>query len=469
MSTEEQSLTGEQMNSLEKVKKQLKQVFGETTDLAVEPVDVGQYKGLMCYLTTMTNSAFIMEHVVKKLAMSEHKEPISKEETFQQLEISAYSGLSHQTLQNIDDVMFKIVLGNAAIFIEGCAQVLVLDVRTLNSRSIEEPSTQNVVRGPKEGFTESADTNMSLIRRRFNNVKLRFEKYELGYLTHTAVYMAYLDGEVDEEILKQVRETLSSSHIDSLFDSGRIEEMFHSKGKGIQLFPTVYSSERPDAVCSCMINKRIAIIVDGSPFVLIVPTIFPDFFQSPEDEYQWVVIGVFSRWLRYFAFVLSLIVPALYIAVTSYHQELIPSVLLTSIAAQREGIPFPASIEILLMEITFEILREAGTRMPRLVGPTISIVGALVLGEATVQAGVVSNINVIVVSLTAISGFVAPIYTFGSKVRFFRFGLILLSSLIGLYGLVLGCCLLMVQLTRIESFGVPYMSLFSRWDKRRVT
>jgi Bacillus/Clostridium GerA spore germination protein. len=469
MNTEDLGFADGQMNSLEKVRQHIQHVFGDTSDLAVVSVDVRQYKGLMCYLTTMTNSAFIMEYVVKELALSEHSELMSKEDTFRLLENGTYSGLGHQTVRNLDDVMFKIVLGNAAIFIDGYEQVLVLDVRTLNSRSIEEPSTQNVVRGPKEGFTESADTNMSLIRRRFNNVKLRFEKYELGYLTHTAVYMAYLDGEVDNQILEQVREKLNNSHIDSLFDSGRIEEMFYAKGKGFQIFPTIFNSERPDAVCNRMIDKRIAIIVDGSPFVLIVPTLFPDFFKSPEDEYQWVVIGIFSRLLRYFAFVLSLIVPALYIAVTSYHQELIPSVLLTSIAAQREGIPFPASIEILLMEITFEILREAGTRMPRLVGPTISIVGALVLGEAAVQAGVVSNINVIVVSLTAISGFVAPIYTFGSKVRFFRFGLILLSSLIGLYGLVLGCCLLMVQLTKIESFGVPYLSLFSRWDKRRAT
>lgn len=469
MNTQNFSLTGEEFYRLEDIKKQFASVFGNTADLAVVHVDVGDYKGLLCYLTTMTNTDFIIEHVLKDLTLPNHEEPISIEETIHLLETERYAALKHETMQDLDKIMNKIVLGNAAIFIDGFPEVLVLEVRTLNSRSIDEPTTQNVVRGPKEGFTESADTNMSLIRRRFNNVNLRFEKFELGYMTHTAVYMAYLDGEVDEHILKQVREKLNSSHIESLFDSGRIEDMLHSNGKGLQLFPTVYNSERPDAICSCLIDKRIAILVDGSPFVLVVPALFTDFFKSPEDEYQWFVIGTFSRLLRYFAFVLSLIVPALYIAVTSYHQELVPTILLTSIAAQREGIPFPASIEILLMEISFEILREAGTRMPRLVGPTISIVGALVLGEAAVQAGVVSNINVIVVSLTAISGFVAPIYTFGSKVRFFRFGMIILASVIGLYGLVLGCAFLMVQMTRIESFGVPYLSLFSRWDRRRVT
>jgi spore germination protein KA len=469
MNTDNQTSLGEELSSLEKVKQSLKDVFGQTTDLAVVSVHVGQYEGLLCYLTTMTSTDFITNKIVKELSLSEVKEQLSKEETFRKLEDCHFSGLKHEALQNMDDVSYKMVLGYAAIFIEGFPLVLAVDVRSLSSRSVEEPTSQNVVRGPKEGFTESADTNMSLIRRRFNNVKLRFEKFELGYMTHTAVYIAYLDGEVEEQILEQVRERLNSAHIDSLFDSGRIEDLLHSKGKSMQLFPTVYNSERPDAVCSSMINKRIAVIVDGSPFVLIVPSIFTDFFKSPEDEYQWFVIGSFARYLRYFAFILSLIVPGLYIAVTSYHQELIPSILLTSIAAQREGIPFPAGIEILLMEITFEILREAGTRMPRIVGQTISIVGALVLGEAAVQAGIVSNINVIVVSLTAISGFVAPIYTFGAKVRFFRFGMIILSSLIGLYGLVLGCCLLMVQLTRIESFGVPYLSLFSKWDKRRVT
>ncbi|GLX67930.1 spore germination protein [Paenibacillus glycanilyticus] len=460
---------GEQLSSLERVKQFFQSKFGQTTDLAVVSISIGSYEGLLCYLTTMTSSDFIKKQVLKELASPEVSSPPTKEAVFQQLGNNHFAGLTHEVVTDLEQLPPKIVLGYGIILIEGVPMALAVDVRSLNSRSIEEPTTQNVVRGPKEGFTESADTNMSLIRRRFNNVNLRFEKFELGYMTHTAVYIAYLDGEVDTEIVDQVREKLKQSHIDSLFDSGRIEELLHSKGKGMQLFPTVYNSERPDAVCRHMTNKRIAIIVDGSPFVLVVPSIFTDFFKSPEDEYQWFVIGSFSRYLRYFAFILSLTVPALYIAVTSYHQELIPSILLTSIAAQREGIPFPASIEILLMEITFEILREAGTRMPRIVGATISIVGALVLGEAAVQAGVVSNITVIVVSLTAISGFVAPIYTFGSKVRFFRFGMIVLSSVIGLYGLVLGCCLLMIQLTRIESFGVPYLSLFSKWDKRSVT
>lgn len=468
MNTDTPSMMSGEPFRLETVRQRLDAVFGKTADLAVVAVDIGPYKGLLCYLTTMTNSSFIMDNVVKALSLSDQEEALGKEKTFELLETVQYSGLKHEALQNLDDVMFKIVLGYAAIFFDDYERCLVLDVRTLNSRSIEEPTTQNVVRGPKEGFTESADTNLSLIRRRFNNVNLRFEKFELGDMTHTAVYIAYLDGVADTEILKEVREKLSSSHIDSLFDSGKIEELLHSGGKGTKLFPTIYNSERPDAICGYLLNKRIAIVVDGSPFVLVVPTLFADFFKSPEDEYQWSVLGAFAQCLRYFAFILSLVVPALYIAVTSYHQELVPTILLTSIAAQREGIPFPASIEILLMEITFEILREAGTRMPRLVGPTISIVGALVLGEAAVQAGVVSNINVIVVSMTAISGFVAPIYTFGTIVRFFRFGMIILSSIIGLYGLVIGCCLLMVQLTRIESFGVPYLSLFSRWEKRRV-
>ncbi|TCM96214.1 spore germination protein KA [Paenibacillus sp. BK033] len=467
MNTE--TTSGEQLRDLETVKQTLNEKFGQTTDFAAVSVRIGPFEGLLCYLTTMTSSDFIKKQVLSEFDLPENNENFTQAEIFHRLNACHFSGLQHEVLHSLDEAANKIVLGYAAIMIEGVSLVLAVDVRSLNSRSIEEPSTQNVVRGPKDGFTESADTNMSLIRRRFNHINLRFEKFELGYMTHTAVYIAYLEGEVDAQILEQVREKLNSSQVDSLFDSGRIEELLHSKSRGIQLFPTVYNSERPDAVCRQMINKRIAVIVDGSPFVLVVPSIFTDFFKSPEDEYQWFVIGSFSRYLRYFAFILSLIVPALYTAVTSYHQELIPSILLTSIAAQREGIPFPASIEILLMEITFEILREAGTRMPRIVGPTISIVGALVLGEAAVQAGIVSNITVIVVSLTAISGFVAPIYTFGSKVRFFRFGMIILSSVIGLYGLVMGCCLLMIQLTRIESFGVPYLSLYSKWDKRRVT
>lgn len=246
----------------------------------------------------------------------------------------------------------------------------------------------------------------------------------------------------------------------SLFDSGSLEELF--RPDGIQLFPTALNSERPDEICASLLDHRIAVIVNGSPFLLVVPAIMNDFFRSPEDRYQWIVFSTFVRYIRYIAFFFALCFPALYVAVTSYHQELIPTTLLTSIAAQREGIPFPAVIEIFLMEITFELLREASTRMPRIVGQSISIAGALVLGEAAVQAGIVSNINVIVVSLAVISSYVAPIYSFGSNIRLYRYALIIAGSFLGLYGVILGCAFLMIHLSRIETFGVPYLTSFSK-------
>ncbi|MFC4104081.1 spore germination protein [Paenibacillus xanthanilyticus] len=447
--------------TLEAVRTALQRTFGNTDDLALVSLRFCGKEGLLCYFTTLTSASFIMDYVIQPLAQA--GDDLAGEDAdalLKQVRERCLSGLSAELSGQLQVLPMKLGRGYAALFAEGARDCLLVDVKELVTRSVEEPTSQNVVRGPKEGFTESAATNMSLIRRRIRTDKLRFERYEIGEKTRTEVYLAYIEEEADEEVLRQVREQVSSCRMVSLFDSGSLESLF--RPRGYWLFPTVYNSERPDSVCSCLLDKRIAVIVGGSPFVLVVPAIFRDFFQSPEDHYQWFLVGMFARVLRYVAFLLSLVVPSLYVAITSYHQELIPTILLTSIAAQREGIPFPAVVEILLMEAAFEILREAGTRMPRLVGQAISIAGALVLGEAAVQAGIVSNINVIVVALTVISSYVAPVYTFGSNIRLFRFGLILLASCTGLYGVILGCAVLMIHLSRMETFGVPYMSPFSR-------
>lgn len=454
--------------TLEAVKSALQLTFGKTDDLALASLRFCGRDGLLCYFTTLTSASFIMDYVIRPLALAGEALRDSQSSLLMgQVREQFLSGMNSELSDRLDVLPMKLGRGYAALFMEGGSQYLLVDVKELATRTVEEPTSQNVVRGPKEGFTESAATNMSLIRRRVMTDKLRFERYEIGEKTRTEVYLAYIEEEADAEVLRQVRERVLSCRMVSLFDSGSLESLF--RPSGYWLFPTVYNTERPDSVCSCLLDKRVAVIVNGSPFVLIVPALFRDFFQSPEDHYQWVLVGLFARVLRFVAFLFSLVVPSLYVAITSYHQELIPTILLTSIAAQREGIPFPAVVEILLMETAFEILREAGTRMPRLVGQAISIAGALVLGEAAVQAGIVSNINVIVVALTVISSYVAPVYTFGSNIRLFRFGLIVLASFTGLYGVILGCGFLMIHLSRMETFGVPYMSPFSRMLGKRTS
>ncbi|WP_063847543.1 spore germination protein [Bacillus sp. FJAT-28004] len=452
-------MNSQPIQSIDQVRTYVKNAFGNTNDLTVVSVRIGEVTGMLCYLETMTSVSFIMDHIVKPLShMNEREDAGSSVAILEGLGEKYFSGLSSELIDNLKELTHKIAAGYAGLVIDGASSILMLDVKKLDNRTVAEPTSQAVVRGPKDGFTESADTNMSLIRRRLINDKLRFEQYTVGSKSSTSVYLAYLEGGVDSKVLSKIRNRLKTNQMSSVMDSGNLEDLL--RPRSFSLFPTVYSSERPDAICTSIMEAKVAIIVNGSPFVLVVPAVMNDFFKSPEDHYQWFAFGTVTRVLRYLAFFFSLLVPAVYIAITTFHAELIPTVLLTSIVAQREGIPFPAVIEILLMEITFEILREAGTRMPRVVGQTISIVGALVLGEAAVQAGFVSSINVIVVALTAISGFAAPVYTFGANIRLLRFGFIFLAGLLGLYGVILGAAFLLIHMVRLQSFGVVYLSPF---------
>ncbi|MGF7030052.1 spore germination protein KA [Paenibacillus mucilaginosus] len=440
------------ISSLLQIKAHIGGIFGNSDDLSMMEIRIGQKKALLCFLNSMTSSAYMMEHVIRPLSFANIDAACSQ--PLQVVKETCFGGMASELLFSVEGLDRMLVNGYAGLAVDEVEGVLAVDVKHLDARSVEEPTSQSVIRGPKEGFTESAQTNMSLIRRRLLNVNLRFEKHTIGEQSGTHLYIAYIEGGIDRDLLWKLRTSIQKTKINSVFDSGNIENIL--RPKGFALFPTIYSSERPDAICEFLLERRAAVIVNGSPYVLAFPAAMRDFFKSPEDKYQWVVFGNFTRYLRYAAFLISLFISALYIAATNYQQELVPTILLISIASQREGVPFPAVIEILLMEVTFEILREAGTRMPRIVGQAISVVGALVLGQAAVEAGIVGNFAVIIVAMAAISGFAAPVYTFGSNVRLLRFALIIIASLFGIYGLILSACFLIIHLIRLTTFGFSY-------------
>lgn len=346
--------------------------------------------------------------------------------------------------------------GNTVIMLEGCKDVLIGTTAGGEKRGVEEPSSETVVRGPKEGFSESIRINTSLIRRKIKDKALWIESRTVGKRTKTSVAIVYMKGLAKDKLVNEVRSRLNKIDIDAILESSYIEEFIQDKT--YTPFPTIFNTERPDVVAAGLLEGRIAILVDGTPYALLAPAIFIEFFHASEDYYQRFDISSFIRILRFFSFFLALLVPSVYIAITTFHQEMIPTALLISLAAQREGVPFPALIEALLMEITFEILREAGIRMPRAVGSAISIVGALVLGQAAVEAGLVSSTMVIVVSITAISSFVMPAFNMAISVRLLRFGFMALASIIGLYGIIIGILCLVLHLCSLRSFGVPYLS-----------
>ncbi|MEC0208367.1 spore germination protein [Paenibacillus ehimensis] len=361
-------------------------------------------------------------------------------------------------IDNFQALYDNLLSGNMIILIDGFGKGLSADTKGWEDRGVQEASVQSVVRGPRESFSENLATNIALIRRRIKDPKLWIESRAIGRVTRTKVTLMYIKGIVNENTVAEVRSRLDRIEIDGIFESGNIEELIQEKT--FTPFPTIYNTERPDSVAANLMEGRVAILVDGTPVVLIVPVVFAQFFQSPEDYYHRSDYGVI-RILRYISLVITLLAPALFISITTFHQEMLPTTLMTSIAMQREKVPFPAAIEAFLMEFTFELLREAGIRMPRAIGPAISIVGALVLGEASVRAGLVSPAMVIVVSITAIASFVFPSFAMSIPIRILRFALMGLSAFFGLFGVFIGLIALNLHLCSLRSFGVPYMAPFA--------
>ncbi|MEJ8545965.1 spore germination protein [Brevibacillus borstelensis] len=354
------------------------------------------------------------------------------------------------------DALFNAMLtGDTVILVDGFSQGFIVNTKQWEDRGVQETSVQTVVRGSREAFSETLRTNTALVRRRINNRNLWLETKSIGKMTQTKVAIMYVKGVADEAVVAEVRQRLDRISIDGILESGNIEELIQDET--FTPFPTIYNTERPDSVAAGLLEGRVAIIVDGTPVVLLAPAVFVQFFQSPEDYYQRADFGIL-RILRLISFFIALLAPSIYVAITTFHQEMLQTNLIISIAAQREGVPFPAAVEALLMEFTFEILREAGIRMPRAVGPAISIVGALVLGEAAVQAGLVSPATVIVVSITAITSFVFPSFSMSIPIRLLRFGLIALAASFGFIGIFIGMIVLCLHLCSLRSFGVPYMS-----------
>ncbi|PLT47161.1 Spore germination protein GerKA [Paenibacillus pasadenensis] len=366
-------------------------------------------------------------------------------------------------LGTLAEVCSMLLDGHTVLFADGSPHALAVATKDVKARSIEEPNVQSVVRGPREGFTEVLAWNIAMLRRKIASPDLRFEPTTLGTVTNTAVAIVYIRDIVSPEVLQEVKDRMATIDMDSILESNYIEE--YIQDRIYTPFPTVFNSERPDVVAAGLLEGRVAIMVDGTPFALLVPALFSQFFQSSEDYYQRADFSTLIHLLRFLSFLLATLTPSFYIAITTFHQEMLPTTLLYNLASQREGVPFPAFIEALLMEVTFEILREASVRMPKTIGQSISIVGTLVVGQAAVDAGLVSAAMVIVVSITAIANFVLPAFNMGIAARIIRFGLMTLAASFGLYGVFMGIIALVLHLCSLHSFSVPYMAPLAPYQR----
>ena len=384
--------------------------FGQTADLKIDDIKIAETEGMLFFLESMIGTDLLKETFInKKMYGTQQPFDLTSREGLTDFCQQEFGGSGFQLLQKVDEVVTAMLNGSIAIAMKSYSYIIVIEMGNTQYRQIAEPTSQTVIRGPKDSFVESISTNQSLIRRRIRNPNLRFEEFVIGNETKTKVNLVYVNGLANEKIMGEIRTRLNKVNVSAVFESGNIEDLIADKT--FTLFPLALNTERPDTVAGNLMEGKMGIIVDGSPFVLLVPAVFTDFFVSSEDYYHHFIVSSFIRILRYISFMIVLITPAAYVGLLTFNQEMIPTNLLISIIAQRQGVPFPAFVEVFIMEFTFEILREAGLRMPRAVGMTVSIVGALVIGQAAVEAGLISNIMVIIVAITGTANFVAPVYS----------------------------------------------------------
>lgn len=355
---------------------------------------------------------------------------------------------------DINRVVADVLSGNSAILVEGVTQALLIDAKGWKARSIEEPKNEVSIRGPKDSFTETLRTNTALLRRKIRDPRLTFQILQIGERSKTDVSVAYIKGITQDNLIEEINQRLKRINTDTIPDVGYIEQFIEDNP--VTLFPTVGTSERPDVVAAKILEGRVAILADGSPTVLTMPFLFFESFQNPDDYYSRPFFATLIRWVRFLGFILSIYLPAFYVSLQAFHPELFPTPLLISVAASREGLPFPAAVEAVLMGILFEILREAGLRMPRSLGQAVSIVGALVIGQAAVSAGLVGAPMIIVVAATAIASFlVVPLADVGALLRLV---LTLMAGFLGLFGIAIISLEILSHLASLRSLGVPYLS-----------
>ncbi len=443
---------------------QIRSVMGNSIDLVVREFVIGEEskaKAAVVYLDGLISNATVFDNILTPLMFEAQSikagEKFSPPKVFKKLVESRLSAGEIMVKENNSELFTHLVGGDTIIIIDGHLSFIVVCARAWETRAVAEPENESVVRGPREGFVETLKVNLSMVRRRLRTPYLKFETYYIGNTTSTSFVVAYLDNIANPKLVQEVRERLGRIDTDAIISNGYLED--YIEDNSYSPFAQTRATERPDIVTAELLEGKVAIIGDNTPFCIIVPTTFFEQLQGADDYYQRPWFGaVLVRLLRLVAINIALLLPSIYVAITTYHQELLPTSLLISISGSREGVPFPAVVEALIMESTFELLREAGLRLPSPIGTAVSIVGALVLGDAAVRAGIVSPAMVIVVAITAIASFSIPGFSAALALRQLRFPLMFLGAALGLFGIMFGLLVILIHLASLRSFGVPYMA-----------
>ncbi|CEP67586.1 Bacillus/Clostridium Ger spore germination protein [Moorella glycerini] len=445
---------------------QLQRIFAKCSDVVHRDFYLGQaIKAALFYIDGLADKKLIEDTLMRTLQQAPPqlaRDLANKTRDLAAVMETVMPMTDVAVVDNMGAVVKHVLDGDTVLLLDGYNKGLALSTRSWEHRTIDEPITESVVRGPRESFIESLRTNTALLRRRLKTPSLKMELVCLGRYTMTNVVITYIEDLADPAVVREVRQRLERIQIDGILESAYIEELIEDNPTSP--FPQIDHTERPDKVVAALLEGRVGILVDNTPFALIVPTLFVQFIQSSEDYYERYYLSSFLRLARFVALNIALLLPAAYVAVSTFHQEMLPTNLLVKLASQREGIPFPAVVEAIMLELTFELLREAGVRLPRPVGQALSIVGALVIGEAAVSAGLVSPSMVIVVALTGISSFAIPSFAMAITLRLLRFVMLILAGTLGFYGIMLGLLAILVHLNTLRSFGVPYLAPVTPWN-----
>ena len=413
------------------------------------------YKCFIIYIDGLVDSISINNFILEPLMLEKHGHGNTLNNNLSEyVDNCILPQNSVKKIQEFKDVFSGINMGDCLLFIDTLDIAFDIDVKNFEQRSISVPENESVIKGPQQGYVENIRTNTSLLRRIINNENLVIENIDVGKISKTKCGVCYMQNIANGDLVAEVKYRLNNLDIDSLISTGELEQLIEDdEGFGI---PHVLSTERPDKCAKYLLQGRIVVLVNGNPYAIIMPATIEDFLFSPEDTNLRPLFANFLRGIRILAALITLLLPGLYIAITSFHQELLPTELLFSILSARENVPFPIILELLLMEISFELIREASLRVPSLIGSSIGIVGALILGDAAVNAGIVSPTLIIIVAITGIASFSIPDFSFGFHVRVFRFWFIALGYTAGFLGIGIGLFIYITMLCSIKSFGVPY-------------
>lgn len=445
-------------SDISKNEQDLKEIYKNCSDLVIRPIDInGETKLFLVYIDGLCDTKTIEEVMLQPMMFEGLPKGMTEARSLGQVlrqQLVAITGVKN--VSTISELVDGVLKANIGIVVAGETTALLADLKGYEKRGLDESPTESVIRGPRDGFTENIRTNTTLLRRRIRSTRLKIESLTLGELSQTDIAIVYIEGIAPDTLLREVRERMGRIQIDGILESEYIEEFIEDAP--FSPFPQIQNTERPDIVTASLLEGKVAIIVDNTPFVLVLPMTFWSGLQAAEDYYERFMYTTFIRIVRFVLFNVAQFLPSIYVALTTFHPKLIPASLLISIAAAQEGTPFPTIIEALIMEFMFEGLREAGIRLPKSVGSAVSIVGALVIGQAAVEAGIVSAPMVIVVATTGVASFTIPRYNFGTAFRMIRFVMLLLAASLGFYGIAIGYIALTIHLVNLRSFGVPYFS-----------